>query len=123
MIIRVFDKRNGLLISLLSLMQLLAAKVPGFSSITWRVTRARSGHGINVCDLEDKLDENDSMDISMDDLIAWLETGEYFSSVRIVSASNDLSFGIEDSTYLYVDSGDRELIDAVTIAYERTQVV
>ncbi len=123
MIIRVFDKKEGLLISLLSLLQLLTAKVPGFRSMIWEIIRARSGYGENICDLEDQLDVSDGVHISIDDLISWLESGEYFVAAKLVSASNDLSFGVEDSTYLYMESEDDRLIEEVKAAYEETEVL
>jgi hypothetical protein len=122
MIVRIFDRKERLLISLLSLIQLLRVIVPAFMNINWKLTRARSGHGENVCRLEDQLDANKTVEISMEALVAWLTKGEYFSSVNLVSESNDLSFGAEDSTYLYVETENQELIEAVKSAYEKVQI-
>lgn len=123
MIIRVFDKKDGLLISLLSLVELLIVKVPGARQMQWTITRARSGYGVSICDLEDRLEASSSIDISLGDLRSWLQRGEYFVSARLVSASEKISFGIEDSTYLYIETESDEMLNEVKIAYKETEVL
>ncbi len=122
--LRIFDKtKDGLLISLLTLLELLETLISNFDSKQLEVIRARSGYGQNVCNLEDKLDNNERVWISIDELRSWLTRGEYFESARFRSTFDDLIFGVEDSTYLLVDSNDEDLIAKIAKNfYEKTFV-
>jgi hypothetical protein len=121
--IRIFDKNDGLLLGLQTVLDLLESVIPDLNSKKWQVTRARSGYGKNVCDLENRLDFCERVPLSIDELKQWLEDGEHFDSIRIECSSESLAFGVEDSTYLFVDTLGADLIRKISENYRETQII
>lgn len=127
MTLRIFDSQEGdskLLVSFLGFLQMLLGLRERICECEWIVCGSVNGYGENVCRLDDELLEGaEFIAVDIREVIVWLESGEYFYNARFVCASERLTIGIADSTYLFVDTDDVQFLDLVEKHYRKTQRV
>lgn len=86
-------------------------------SSTWTITSA-NGYGKDICSLEDALDKEVSMVVEPLELIRICrDENQWFYDLRCFDESLEMSFGIVDSTALFVE-GEKRICDKVAAEFE-----
>ena len=92
------------------------------TGLLWRVTNAR-GYGVEVCQLEDSLEEKESVVVEPDRLIQIArDKTQWFYDLHCVDDLLPLFFGLQDSTALYV-RGSEALCRKVSASFHNVTLV
>ena len=89
---------------------------------TWQVRRAE-GYGLAVHRLHEQLDSHESVRMDIQELASMLPgLDEWFYWLDVSSTDETVSFGITDSSYMFID-GPPSLIEAARRCFELTREI
>ena len=106
---------------ILKLMDLILNVFYSSLSPTWKVDQSY-GFGETVCLWEDRLNQNQEIRVESNDLLKILEDpSEGFYDLELVDHNIGLSFGIFDSSYLFLKSKSKNLATSVLNQYDTVE--
>lgn len=118
------QKADGTVIPLTELIAAVFRIDPVLMQGEWTIEQGAYGHGFKVCELEDRLEDNKTLNINMTELQAILaDESECFFNAKFVRADGQLCLGLNDSTFLFVISADTGLIKSLSAQFARTEMV
>ena len=110
--LRISDERPelpGILLPFSILLLVFRELFPESANMSWELMPGAYGHGLWVCEIEDKLVNGERVHLTLDQVLRYLKPEEeYFENVRIVSPDGGQELARHDSTVLIFRGSEEE---------------
>jgi len=123
--LRIFDLRddNKALINFSDFLNMIKFLFNDFINNEWEIFKGAYGYGEKICEIEDKLENKNSIKINAKELLPYISNEQqYFDNAKIRVNNLNMEFGIHDSTFYFI-RGDLDLLNNLSIKFKNTQVV
>jgi hypothetical protein len=118
----IMDTRDGIVLSVSTLWSHLVHERLDLAEREWRAQNVR-GHGDRVVEIEEQLRRSAVVVLDSRCLVNLFARENVLYNAVFTRSDGSLAFGVRDSTYLFIKSGDDLLLDEMGRHFSRITVV